>query len=288
MNRFITLFIYIMMASGTMVAQDKHLDLSANMSYLSFTPKGDGINADWETINPRHGTQCAGIIASIRNNGVGTVGVAPDAKIAKILTHTDNAPVQSKEIIQGFTWAAEHAIDILSCSWQSIEDGLIKEAVQKALSEGRGGKGCIIVKSAGNTGKEITFPGTMEGVIAVANMQQDGSLNKTSAHGENLFITAPGTGIRTTDSDGGYYTVTGTSYAAPHVAGVVALMLEIDSTLTYKEVREILAKTAKKIGGYEYDTNKEYGPWNEYYGYGLVDANNAVQMTLQRKEEKSH
>ena len=45
----------------------KHLDLSANMSYLSFTPKGDGINADWETINPRHGTQCAGIIASIRN-----------------------------------------------------------------------------------------------------------------------------------------------------------------------------------------------------------------------------
>ena len=106
----------------------------------------------------------------------------------------------------------------------------------------------------------------------------------------NALVLLPrlGTGIRTTDSDGGYYTVTGTSYAAPHVAGVVALMLEIDSTLTYKEVREILAKTAKKIGGYEYDTNKEYGPWNEYYGYGLVDANNAVQMTLQRKEEKSH
>lgn len=65
-------------------------------------------------------------------------------------------------------------------------------------------------------------------------------------------------------------------------------MLEIDPSLTYKEVREILAKTAKKIGDYEYDTDKEYGSWNEYYGYGLVDANSAVQMTLMRKEEKSN
>ncbi len=64
-------------------------------------------------------------------------------------------------------------------------------------------------------------------------------------------------------------------------------MLEIDPSLTYKEVREILAKTAKKIGDYEYDTDKEYGSWNEYYDYGLVDANSAVQMTLARKEKKS-
>ncbi len=266
----------------------KHIDLSSNMSYMTFTPSGDSIIADWKDIDVSHGTQCAGIIGSIRNNGIGATGVAPDAKIAKILTHIDKAPTQSAEIMQDFSWAAENAIDILSCSWQSVEDDKIREAIQIALSKGRNGKGCIIVKSAGNNGRGITFPGTVEGVITVANMQQDGSLHKTSSHGESLFITAPGTNIRTTDCNGDFCTVTGTSYAAPHVAGIAALMLEIDPSLTYKEVREILAKTAKKIGDYEYDTDKEYGSWNEYYGYGLVDANSAVQMTLMKKEEKSN
>ncbi len=264
----------------------KHYDLATNMSYMVYTPAGDSIIANWKVIDIAHGTQCAGIIASARNNGVGTAGVAPDAKIAKILTHLNMAPAQSEEIMQGFSWATENAIDILSCSWQSVEDDKTKEAIQLALSKGRNGKGCIIIKSAGNNGRWITFPGTVEGVITVANMQQDGSLNKNSSHGENLFITAPGTDIRTTDANGGYCTVTGTSYAAPHVAGVVALMLEIDPSLTYKEVREILAKTAKKIGTYEYETDKEYGSWNEYYGYGLVNADSAVQMTLMRKEQK--
>ena len=285
----------------------KHFDLSSNMSYKTYTPtkggiyiatkdsiykpsqdsiKNDTIKEDWDKLNISHGTQCAGIIAAIRNNGYGISGVAPDSKIMNIRLHLQRYPTQVLEIVQDIKWATENGADIISCSWQCIEGDGIRYIIEKALNEGRGGKGCIIVKSAGNNGKEITFPGTVEGVIAVANMQQDGSLNKTSSHGENLFITAPGTDIRTTDSDYGCCTVTGTSYAAPHVAGVVALMLEIDSTLTYKEVREILAKTAKKIGDYEYDTNKEYGSWNEYYGYGLVDANNAVQMTLQRKEQK--
>ncbi len=69
---------------------------------------------------------------------------------------------------------------------------------------------------------------------------------------------------------------------------MAALILETAPSLTYNEVREILVKTAKKIGPYKYDTEKEYGPWNEYYGYGLVDADSAVQMTLQRKEQKKN
>ena len=264
----------------------KHIDLAANMGYSYYT-MGEDDEKDWNTEIFSHGTQCAGIIAAIRNNGNGTVGVAPDSKIIEIRAYIKNACAQNKDVANGIVWAAENGADIINCSWQCAEGGDVNDAIGKALSQGRNGRGCIIVKSAGNTGDSITCPGNIDGVIAVANMQQDGTLHKTSSHGYNLFITAPGTNIRTTNSNFGTCSKTGTSYAAPHVAGVVALMLEIDSTLTYKDVREILAKTAKKIGDYEYDTNKEYGPWNEYYGYGLVDADNAVQMTLRQKEEKT-
>lgn len=274
----------------------KNYDLSPNMSYKTYTPtkdsiyrpskdciENDTIKDDWNNLAISHGTQCAGIIAAVKSNGYGTAGVAPDSKIMNIRLHLQSSPAQAIEVIQDIKWASENGADIISCSWQSIEGDGIRNIIEEALTKGREGKGCIIIKSAGNNGKWITFPGTVEGVITVANMQQDGSLHETSSHGENLFITAPGTNIRAIDSNNGYATVTGTSYAAPHVAGVVALMLEIDPSLTYKEVREILAKTAKKVGNYEYDTTKEYGQWNEYYGYGLVDADSAVQMTLMKK-----
>ena len=77
--------------------------------------------------------------------------------------------------------------------------------------------------------------------------------------------------------------MSGTSMAAPHVAGVAALILQRNPDLTADSVRSILAKSADKIGPYRYDTTKVYGTWNKYYGYGLVNAANAVKRTP-RKE----
>ena len=73
--------------------------------------------------------------------------------------------------------------------------------------------------------------------------------------------------------------------AAPHVAGVAALILQRNPDLTADSVRSILAHSADKIGPYKYnkDSTKVYGTWNEYYGYGLVNAANAVKRTP-RKE----
>ena len=100
---------------------------------------------------------------------------------------------------------------------------------------------------------------------------------------------APGVGIITTDTSGGYVSFEGTSAAAPHVAGVAALVLSIDSTLTYQEVFEILCSTATKVhhgeeDGYVYASNSAYpfGTWNNEMGYGLVNAHHAVLKTLYR------
>ena len=74
--------------------------------------------------------------------------------------------------------------------------------------------------------------------------------------------------------------------ACPHVAGLAALILERNPSLTYLEVREIIARNTKKVGDMPYITseNKKYGTWNEKYGYGLIDAYKAVLNTPRRKE----
>lgn len=94
-----------------------------------------------------------------------------------------------------------------------------------------------------------------------------------------MFITAPGTNILSTIPNNATAYKSGTSMAAPHVAGVAALILERNPKLSATKVREIMGKTAQKIGSYPYDTTKTYGTWNERYGYGLVDAYNAVINT---------
>lgn len=103
-------------------------------------------------------------------------------------------------------------------------------------------------------------------------MTKNGNISADSCYGDNLFVTAPGTGILSTLPGNNIGQMSGTSMACPHVAGVAALILERNPSLTAVQVREIMAKNTKKIGTMPYSINKTYGTWNFKYGYGLVDA----------------
>ena len=258
-----------------------HIDLAANIDSLSYdTESGTSPSTTYPNrSDSSHGTHCAGIAAAVRNNGIHVAGVAPDAKLMSI-----SCLFGSSKIIEclanGINWAWKNGADIISCSWKSSKSALIENAIDSAITKGRNGKGCIAVFAAGNSSDTIVFPANhRKEVLAVAWMKKNGELDNRSCYGENMFVAAPGDTILSTVLDDRIGISSGTSMAAPHVAGVAALVLERNPNLTAYQVRSILARSAKKIGDYEYDTEKEFGVWNEHYGYGLIDAYNAVALT---------
>lgn len=254
-----------------------HQDLSANIYHLSYDTE---TNTSPSMLYGEHGTHCAGIAAAVRNNGIQIAGVAPDAKLMSISNRLATTINYESNIANGINWAWMNGADIISCSWWCNKNELVDNAIAAAVTQGREDKGCVFVKSAGNTSGAISYPGDYgPDVLAVANMTANGTLESFSAHGPNLFVTAPGTNILSTLPNNKIGKMTGTSMACPHVAGVAALILERNPQLTAEMVRKIIAENAKKVGSIAYDEIKEYGTWNEYYGYGLVDAAQSVINT---------
>ena len=211
----------------------------------------------------------------------------------------------------------DYNADILSNSWGGGSPSTaINAQISAALSQGRNNLGSIVVFSSGNNNSSILYPANSNpDIVVVGAMSECGERkNPASCDGENwgssygttLDIVAPGVLIATTDIQGdkGYnpklpvhplnggtkistdftnqdYTVwfNGTSSACPHVAGVTALILSVNPTLTGQQVRDIIESTAQKVGNYTYSTASEHpnGTWNNQMGYGLIDAYNAVQ-----------
>jgi hypothetical protein len=104
-----------------------------------------------------------------------------------------------------------------------------------------------------------------------------------SCYGSELDIVAPGVEIPTTDLNNRFITdFQHTSSAAPHAAGVAALMISINGNLTQKEVNNIIERTAKKTGGYPYflSPNRPQGIWHDEMGYGLLNAHDAVRESI--------
>lgn len=254
-----------------------HQDLKDNIFNQSYDTE---TNTSPSKVYGSHGTHCAGIVAAVRNNGIQVVGVAPDAKLMSVSNSLSLSINMEANLANGINWAWLHGADIISCSWWCEKNDFIADAIDKAVTKGREGKGCVFVKSAGNTYGPISYPGDYsQDVLAVANMTINGSLSSSSGHGSNLFVTAPGTDILSTIPGDKVQRKIGTSMACPHVAGLAALILERNPSLTAKKIREIIARNTKKVGNIPYSINNVYGTWNENYGYGLIDAYQAVINT---------
>jgi hypothetical protein len=189
-----------------------------------------------------HGTAVAGVIAALANNGQGIVGIAPHARIVALKACWPAQPRSPEAICNslGLAQAIDAAIQvrpqILNLSLTGPPDPLLSRLIQHAIGQG------IIVVAAdpGITDPSSRFPASMKQVIAV-RAARGGDTNDSLA--EDPSISAPGAEILTTMPNGTYDFMSGSSFAAAHVSGVIALLLELKPDLSADQVKQILQTT---------------------------------------------
>jgi len=261
-----------------------HVELAPNIRNLSYDAE---TGTSPSHIYGDHGTHCAGIAAAVKDNGIQIAGVAPEATIVPISFNLNSTSDNPLRIADGITWAYQHGVDIISCSWhRNTTNGAIDEAIDNAFKYGRQGKGCIVVFASGNHDDDanwntnVLYPANCnDTILAVGAIDSIGARASLSNFGAELDLVAPGFNIISTLPNNSYGYDSGTSMACPHVAGVAALILELNPELTVTEVNSIICGTAKKLSGVNFNVTKPDGTWNNEYGYGLVDAYNSVWIT---------
>ena len=254
---------------------------------------GDFRGPDGQNNGDEHGTHVAGTIAAVRGNGVGVVGVAPDAKILPVKVLEDGSG-SSEDIADGIRWAADHGADVVNLSLGSIPGGQVLSvtgldtAMADAIAYARD-QGVLTVAAAGNTSTALcNDPAFGSEAICVGATDRNGlhswyselpnkaDLRSVSAPGgaglvscdDDIWSTVPrGTGSATC-GQGDYDAYAGTSMATPHVAGVAALLFAQGRGVD--AVEDALLSTAVTPG------TGSRGTWTPLYGYGVVDAQAAV------------
>ncbi len=227
-----------------------------------------------------HGTHVTGTVAQCTDNGIGVAGVAHGAAIMPVKVMDRHAETTTETLSRGMAWAIEHGADVINLSlgfdcddiWPECSDYVIDFLIETAIDAG-----IVIVASTGNGGASfVSFPANHPDTIAVGATTISDEPADYSAHGSALDVLAPGgskyAGVwqETFDDSGvwGYYSWSGTSMAAPHVTGTVALMLSVDPTISPLVVRELLRESAVDLGD---------PGWDELSGYGRIDAYAAVE-----------
>lgn len=238
--------------------------------------------------NDAHGTACAGIVLSRDKK---FPGIAPlcsliAARIAKD-DGTGHWIFDDFATADAIDWSWRQGAAVLSNSWTGgAPSDAISRAFARARTQGRNGLGAVVAIAAGNDQMPIDFPADLPGYVTVgASNPNDEQKTRTSSDGENwwgsnfgatMLLLAPGVFIWTTDIVGaaGYdpseftKTFNGTSSATPAVAGAAALMLSANPALSASSVRDLLAKTAKKLKGQT--------TWTPELGWGRLDVAKAV------------
>lgn len=228
-----------------------------------------------------HGTPVAGCIAGKIDNNRGIVGIAPGTLV--ISARTFESSMDCNGSWTTMTSATVDALDFAVVSGARVTNnsnwyGFTSSAIAAAYSASREA-GVIHFASAGNNAqRSITYPASLPTVIAVGAINKHGNKASFSNYGPGLFLTAPGVEILTTDrrgmpgwSMGDYVSASGTSFASPYAAGVAALVISVNPTLTVAKIERIMAETATDYG----DTG-----WDEFYGWGQVNAHAAVEAAF--------
>lgn len=263
----------------TVAVIDTGISPVPDLAKTTFAKGYDFVNDRVEAIDDNgHGTHVAGTIAQSTNNGFGVAGIAYEATLMplKVLSASGGGTVA--DIAEAIRFAADNGAQVINMSLGGGgESQLMKEAIDYAYD-----KGVVIVAAAGNSGENAAaYPARYPRVIGVSALGPSGSKAPYSNFGAGIDISAPGGAKNGEDPDGGilqntidpetgesiFASYQGTSMAAPHVAGVAAL-LKAEGIESPDEVQDVLKQSALKV---EDDSLN-------HYGAGKLDADAAVKL----------
>jgi type VII secretion-associated serine protease mycosin len=216
-----------------------------------------------------HGTFVAGEIAAGGNDGTGIAGVIWNGRVMPVKVFADGSTsAYDSDIATGIVWAVDHGARVINLSLGGpANDPLLHAAVQYAAN-----RDVVVVAAAGNTGDNTAqYPAAFPEVIAVGATDSAGNLTDFSTYGNWIAVAAPGFDIMSTYPGNQYAIGSGTSFAAPIVAGIAALVRAQNPALTEAQVGDRLRSSARDAGPRGFDP---------YYGHGVIDAARALGAPL--------
>jgi subtilisin family serine protease len=235
--------------------------IDASHPYLSGAVAGSFNALGGEETPDEHGTAMAGAIAEHGD----LTGVAPRARLLSVRAFARgvNAEATTLGIIKGLDWAAERGARVVNMSFAGPRDQGVEGTIAAAYR-----KGVVLVAAAGNYGPRAAkqYPAADPNVIAVTATDANDKLFAHAVRGDHIAVAAPGVKVLVPMLGGGVDMHTGTSVAAAHVSGVVALLIDLKPTLRPDDVRRILKASALKLS-----------PRPDETGAGLVDAAAAIK-----------
>ena len=241
----------------------------------------DFVNDDTNAADDNgHGTWVAGIIAAKRNDAYGIAGISPADRILPVKIMNGSGTGSTADLLSAIRWSADKGADVINMSVGGFPySQLMQDAVNYAWN-----KGAVLVGAAGNNRREETYyPASFDNVISVSATQVNDEFSNWSSYGPSVDVSAPGSSVLTTncytctyadhDSWGSHTFISGTSFATPNVAGVVALMRARFPAETPSQIVNRLYSTVDDLG---------YPGWDKRYGRGRVNALRAVGGTSSR------
>ena len=222
-----------------------------------------------------HGTMVCGCISAVANNSIGIAGIAGNANIKVAPYRVGGVSDGDTNLDVGYVCAALYdaasrpEVKVINMSFGGyFASSALRTAVENAYAAGK-----VLVAAAGNEGEnaeysgEFSNPASYNNVISVGATDNTNAIASFSQHNSQVDLCAPGKQIYTTNHDGGYQAVSGTSFASPITAAACAVLMAADSTLTNAKVEKILKDTALDFGAAGKD---------DYYGYGMIQLDNAL------------
>lgn len=203
------------------------VEAQADHKRVSFVPSTTGDSAG-------HGTACAGIIASI----------APDSELYSIRVLGAQASGDGQAFLAGLEYAVKRKFRVINLSLGTTKPQFfapLHDLLDRAYQAG-----CVVVAAANNL-PQPSFPSIFcSSLISVSKSEDSNPFNFGFRYGEVIELIAPGVNVKTTWLNGGYKSLTGNSFACPHIVGIIALLLETYPNLTPFQVKSLLYEIARK------------------------------------------